>query len=702
MLNFERALAWLAQRYDDLLDADERAFFSAFALLPQASRALLVRMLMRKGTLFRASRLAYDEIGCPLQAAAPISALGWLDPAPHLTLDDLFALTTRAELLDIFADALALIPGARGLRKPELLEALRPFHAQGDDEDGNGKNSGNYTGNNPGNNAGYTARPLSAWNPHSSDRVFRVDVAPLCERLRLMFFGNLQQDWSEFVLADLGVFQYEKVAFGPSSRAFQRRADVDVYLALHACREELASIESFGSLLDREAEEAVMGEIVARVRAVEVPDSWLEMRRAKLLFRIGQHCERRQLWASAMVVYELCKWPGARHRRIRVLERSERFDAAVALALQAAASPESEEEQQRVARMLPRLRRKLGEPAVRVRAERAAERSTLILPRPQASASQYAPSPQATHAPPSVEYLVRDHLTCEAAPVYYVENALINSLFGLLCWKPVFAALPGAFFHPFQRGPADLHAPDFHARRAAQFAACLEQLDSGAYRETILRHLRDKAGVQSPFVFWGLLTPELVTMALDCLPAAHLKLWFERLLRDVRANRSGLPDLIRFWPAERRYELIEVKGPGDRLQDNQIRWLTYCVQHGMPVRVLDVRWADEAQSDACADAAAAKVTNAAANAAANAAINAATGAATSAATAKAATAKAATAKAANAAAAKAANAATAKAANAAAATAADAAAVAATNATNAATAAGATAAPAATLAERIT
>jgi hypothetical protein len=192
-----------------------------------------------------------------------------------------------------------------------------------------------------------------------------------------------------------------------------------------------------------------------------------------------------------------------------------------------------------------------------------------------------------------VEYVARDHLGCPHAPVHYVENALINSLFGLLCWEPVFAAIPGAFFHPFQRGPADLHAPDFHARRAAQFEVCLAQLDSGAYRETILRHLESKAGLQSPFVFWSVLTPELVTQALDCLPAAHLKLWFERLLRDIRSNRSGLPDLVRFWPAERRYELIEVKGPGDRLQDNQIRWLEYCAQHGMPVRVLDVRWADD-------------------------------------------------------------------------------------------------------------
>ncbi|MFM0339637.1 VRR-NUC domain-containing protein [Paraburkholderia fungorum] len=551
LLNFERALAWLAERYDDLLDAHEHAFLRDFAALPQSSRALLVRMLMRKGTLFRASRLTYDEIGCPLQAAAPLAALGWVDAEPPLTLDDLFALTTRPELLLVFADTIALIPGAKGLRKADLLETLRPFHSTGDNDEA------------------AAARTLAAWHRQSQDRVLHVAIAPLCERLRLMFFGNLQQDWSEFVLADLGVFQYETVAFAPSSRAFQQRADVDVYLALHACREALEWLP----------EGTAVSELVAAVAAIETANPWLETRRVKLLFRIGQHCERRHDWPAALAVYERSTWPGARHRRIRVLERSESFDDAYALAAQAAAAPESEEEAQRVARMLPRLRRRRGEPVARARGTRPVERSTLVLPRPVASQP--------------VEYVARDHLSCDEAPVHYVENALINSLFGLLCWEPVFAALPGAFFHPFQRGPADLHAPDFHLRRAAQFAACLAQLDSGAYRETILRHLQTKAGVQSPFVFWGLLSPALVVLALDCLPAAHLKLWFERLLRDIRGNRSGLPDLIRFWPAERRYELIEVKGPGDRLQDNQIRWLGYCAQHGIPVRVLDVRWADE-------------------------------------------------------------------------------------------------------------
>lgn len=206
-------------------------------------------------------------------------------------------------------------------------------------------------------------------------------------------------------------------------------------------------------------------------------------------------------------------------------------------------------------------------------------RETLVLARPDAFVS--------------VEFAVRDHLAQPAAPVHYVENTLINSLFGLLCWEPVFAAVPGAFFHPFQRGPADLHAPDFAVRRADAFDACFAQLDSGAYRDTIRRHFATKAGLQSPFVFWGVLTGALLEEALACLPPEHLRLWFTRLLADIRSNRSGLPDLVRFWPDERRYELIEVKGPGDRLQDNQTRWLAYCVAHGMPVRVVDVAWAGE-------------------------------------------------------------------------------------------------------------
>ena len=554
LLNFERALAWIAARYDDLLDADERGFLLAFPCLPLPSRALLVRMLMRRGPLFRASRLVYEEIGCPLEAAAPLAALGWVDVDTPLTIDELFSLATRPELSRI-------LPAARGgkpARKAAWLEAVRDDYPKP-------KRYGDWC-------AGVeSAAPVDT----AIDTALRTMIDPLCDRLRLMFFGNLHQDWSEFVLADLGVYQYESVPFPASARAFRRRADIEAYVSLHTYREEL------DALVDADD----IAVLIAKVHEIDIePDhAWLQARRAKLLYRIGNHAERLALFPVALSAYSHSSWPGARHRRIRVYERDGRFSQALELALAALHEPESEAESQRISRMLPRLRRALGEPAPRSVRERSIARETIVLPYPDEAFA--------------VEYVVRDHLHTDTAPVFYVENGLINSLFGLLCWEAIFEAVPGAFFHPFQRGPADLHAPDFHARRADTFARCLAQLDNADYRSTILHHLETKAGVQSPFVFWGMLTPALVEVALDCLPASHLKLWFVRLLADIRENRSGLPDLVQFWPAERRYELIEVKGPGDKLQDNQIRWLRYCIAHGMPVRVLDVRWQDEREAE---------------------------------------------------------------------------------------------------------
>ena len=535
--NFQRALAWVGERYGDLLNPAEQGFLTQFAQLPQPSQALMVRMLMRRGPWFRAGKLVYEEIASTTDAAAPLLERGWLDAQQPMELSELFALHTKPELLQLFAHA----PVHAGLRKAEMLQALQAAYPR--------------------------PQTYAQWHPQSPEAAWRVMVGDLCERFRLMFFGNLVQDWSEFVLADLGIFQYEAVAFDAASRAFQSRADVDGYLALHACRQAL----------DDGVEISTVLQAVAQCAS---DNPWLEKRRAKVLLRIGQACERAHDWVRAEQAYAQSSYPGARHRRMRVYERLQRFDDALALALAAQAAPESDEESQRVARMLPRLRRNLG--------QGTGARTARLAPAVAQMCTDLELDPPAQ--PAAVEYVLRDHWHHAAAPVFYVENALINSLFGLLCWPAVFAPLPGAFFHPFQSGPADLGAPDFAQRRAAAFDACLAHLEDGSYRAVIRQRFAEKQGVQSPFVFWGTLTEPLLALALDCIPAAHLKLFFARLLRDVQANRTGLPDLVRFWPAEGRYALVEVKGPGDQLQDNQIRWLQYCAAHGIPASVCHVRW----------------------------------------------------------------------------------------------------------------
>lgn len=546
LANFEYVLDWIGARYLDLLNERERDFIRDYPSLPRASRALLVRMVMRKGVVFRASKLSYGEIGPAEDAVKPLVEKGWVDAAPEISLEQLFALLTKPELNTALGPIISGLGVSKSTRKAGLLQAILPSFPE--------------------------PRRFSQWCGGLKDEAYAVSVMDMCDRFRLMFFGNLRQDWSEFVLAELGLYRYETVSFSLASRAFQSRGEVDEYLHLFHCREQ------FEEWVEQAAPQASLTAILDQIPRVASDNPWLEARRAKLLFEVAYYCERRDELQMALKLYGYCAHPGARARRIRVLERSEAFQAAFELAEEANRAPESEAEKQQLLRVLPRLRRKLGMARQPKPEAAAVDRLDLLLPRPP--------------VPCSVEQAVAIHLTQPDSPVWYVENTLVNSLFGLLCWEAIFAPVPGAFFHRYQSGPADLVRPDFTRRRAALFDACLDQLDNGEYKAAIRSVYGAKRGLQSPFVYWEGLSETLLEQALSCFPATHLKAWFRRLLADIKANRAGLPDLIQFWPDDQRYRMIEVKGPGDRLQDNQLRWLDFCALHGMPVQVCYVQWAD--------------------------------------------------------------------------------------------------------------
>ncbi|WOD09484.1 VRR-NUC domain-containing protein [Pseudomonas sp. NyZ704] len=533
--NFLTALLWVQARYADLLSVEELGFIREFQQLPQPSQALLVRMVMRKGEHFRASKLNYDEIGDIHQAAIPLCNTGWVRPDAELHLYEVLALLRKAEALRAFD----LPAGPRSPCKADLLPLLSRDHP--------------------------APKTFQQWCPLVDDPVYSLTINALCERLRLLFFGNLEQSWAEFVLADLGIFRYEQVPIAEESRGFASRAEVEQYLHLWQCRAAFDAGEP-------------IEEILAQLTGFEPTSAYLNSRHNRLLFKLARQLEREGRLPEAVAAYRRCGHPGARQRLIRTLEKQHDYHAAHALALAARQTPESDTELQLVERAIKRLAAKTGQPRPAAMPEPPAGRIDLLLPREQSQAS-------------SVEYRVREHLHSDDAPVHYVENGLINSLFGLLCWEAIFAPLPGAFFHPFHSGPVDLHEPEFRLRRAELFDNCFAQLNSGDYQNVIRRTWKDKYGIQSPFVFWGLLDQALLDLALHCLPASHLQIWFDRLLADIRANRTGMPDLIQFWPAEQRYRMIEVKGPGDRLQDNQRRWLAVCAQHAMPVDVCYVQWA---------------------------------------------------------------------------------------------------------------
>lgn len=187
--NFRQVLDWLELRYADVMSESEHGFIRDFKSLPRASQGLLVRMVMRKGVHFRLGKLNYTEIGDISDAAQPLLSHGWLDDQARLTVTEVFDVLLKAELLQTFG---SFIEQPKG-RKDDWLPTLAEQFTE--------------------------SRSLSDWAPTLAERLLSLTIMDLCDRLRLMFFGNLYQDWSEFVLADLGIFTYEKSSSAPTSAA---------------------------------------------------------------------------------------------------------------------------------------------------------------------------------------------------------------------------------------------------------------------------------------------------------------------------------------------------------------------------------------------------------------------------------------------------------------------------------------------------
>lgn len=541
--NMETVVAWVRDHHADLLTDAELRRLTGFLTLPMPARALLTRLVMRTGEHFRTDKLNYPELAVAESVALEsLIANDWLDAEPLLGLEQLFRLYTLPELRLVFASDLEALGLPKSLAKARMLESLHNRYPD--------------------------PRPLGDWLDQSAPAVVYLKQMALFDRIRLMFFGNLRQSWSDFVLVELGHQRYEPVPFTPDSRAFAQRAEVDCYLVMHQCRQ----------WLDEGVPAAeVWPEVPEAARTLANP--WLTSRRNRLLLELGRQAERQGERELAVTAFAASGHREARLKQLRLLERLKRFEEAWAIAIAWQQQALSDAEAQGLARILKRLAAKVAQPSPLSSGSLQLREWSVQLPRPTTG---------------SVEFSVLQHLWQDQAPVFYVENTLITGLFGLLCWNTIFEPLPGAFFHPFHVGPADLTRDDFVERRQALFDHCFAALADGTYRQRILDTYDAKYGIANPFVIWPVLTQELLDLALACIPAADLEPLFRRLLQNIREHRSGFPDLIQFHPEAQasapRYQMIEVKGPGDRLQDHQIRWLAFFADQGIPASVCYVRW----------------------------------------------------------------------------------------------------------------
>ncbi|QYK06911.1 VRR-NUC domain-containing protein [Shewanella zhangzhouensis] len=565
-------------RYRDLLSEDELKLLNCADTLSEGALRLLVRLLSRRGDYFRISKLSYADIPDLAQACHELKQHGFVTLGALPGQDILTSLITRDELaaaiskllsvgIEKGADSRANAEQSRGSR-PQKTSTKQQLIAFADDAV-----HGDGTGLWPGIAAQFT------------EDVLRLDAASAHDTLRLLYFGNAWQQSDEFVVTELGYRRYENYGLDEANRRFDSRPEVelallcaDVARALEDTRHlPLAVLEDMVELLKTQLSSSLSHGFSPEPKAEFVSDTGRQGRKLRhLLSRIAREYERRGLTEQALGLYQGLELVPARERRVRCLEALGRYQEAFDCAMTLFESPLADEEYHASLRMLPRLAKKAGlswrNPAPLKLCELKLELAEEVGP----------------------EYAVIKHFEAQGIAGWHLENSFSCGLFGLALWDILFAPVKGAFDHPFQTAPSDMYQPEFSTRRQAMLDERLLALNQGDI-SMLSRHFHSKHGIANDWVNWTLWSETLFASLLPYLTGTFVASLVERLLPDLRARRSGFPDLVLIRDGQLAF--VEVKGPGDRLADHQKDWLSWLGRKEMVSEVLWVTWRTEDATD---------------------------------------------------------------------------------------------------------
>ena len=527
--NFSYLLEFVAERYHAILNAEELSFLDDFQHLSLPAQRLYVRLYSRKGPLFRADKLSYEDIPDITEAVQELITSDFLGQGQDCESEQVLSLLMKDELM--------LLAGrpCKGMKKHEILVLV-----------------------------------AESITPKALMDVISFEVLRLCrlntlKAYRLLFFGNLHQGMTDFVLHELGVTPFESYKVDAHAQCFSNRQALDDALTLYDLREQ-ASIA-----IENNDEVALLSmKTLFPSRNSDFPG--LGFRYDRLINHIARQLERQGCLDDAVLLYRQSKSPLARERIARILVKQEDKDAAIAICQQIVAEPIDEAEYEFAVKFMSRQLSK-DDPARAALPTLASNFRTLELSLQQQDMR--------------VEALVCQWAEVQGKNAFYVENGLLPGLFGLAFWDVIFLPINGVFFNPYQRGPVDLFLSTFSQVRAGHIEKRFEALARpGVLQKIVSTNYQCKYGRANHFVLWEMLSDRLIQLALSSIPTNDLLAIFRRLLKDLRNNRSGFPDLILF--SEGSYHLVEVKGPGDRLQINQERWFRFFSQTNIPASIANV------------------------------------------------------------------------------------------------------------------
>ncbi|XP_011766965.2 fanconi-associated nuclease 1 [Macaca nemestrina] len=173
------------------------------------------------------------------------------------------------------------------------------------------------------------------------------------------------------------------------------------------------------------------------------------------------------------------------------------------------------------------------------------------------------------------------------------EGSTFSTLCGLLLWDIIFMdGIPDVFRNACQAFPLDLCTDSFFASRRPALEARLQLIHDApaeSLRAWVAATWQEQEGRVASLVSWDRFTSlQQAQDLVSCLGGPVLSGVCRRLAADFRHCRGGLPDLVVWNSQSRRFKLVEVKGPNDRLSHKQMIWLAELQKLGAEVEVCHV------------------------------------------------------------------------------------------------------------------
>ncbi|XP_039709396.1 fanconi-associated nuclease 1 isoform X4 [Pteropus medius] len=194
----------------------------------------------------------------------------------------------------------------------------------------------------------------------------------------------------------------------------------------------------------------------------------------------------------------------------------------------------------------------------------------------------------------SVEELALDHYRRSGFDRgIHGEGSTFTTLYGLLLWDVIFMdGVPDAFRNAYQALPLDLCTDSFYASRRPAIEARLQLIHHApaeSLRAWVAATWQAQHGRAASIVSWDRFASlQQAQDLVSCLGGRVLSGVCRRLATDFRHCRGGLPDLVVWSSRNRRFKLVEVKGPSDRLSHKQMTWLHELQKLGADVEVCHV------------------------------------------------------------------------------------------------------------------